>query len=90
MKINPSTKVNKAKFVFHCSKVNRKLLEAIYFLKDAHLVFDNIRPLALALQGLKTVANIFEQCSEVSINQGLSLLQKHDLDSVQFLETTKK
>jgi len=76
--------------IFEQWNLETELLEAIRFSTDAHLAPDNIRPLALALQAVKTAANIFEQCSEVSINQALTLLQKHNLDPVQFLEATKK
>ena len=76
--------------IFEHWNLETELLEAIRFSTDAQLAPENIRPLALALQTVKTAVNIFEQCSEASIDQAIALLQKHNLDPAQFLEATKK
>lgn len=76
--------------IFEQWNLETELLEAIRFSTDADLAPKKIRPLALALQVVKTAANIFSQCSDDSIQQAVELLQKHGLDTTQFLQATEK
>lgn len=76
--------------IFEQWNLETELLEAIRFSTNADLAPDNIRPLALALQAVKTVVNIFNQCNEESIEKATQLLKNHDLDTTLFLQAIEK
>lgn len=76
--------------IFEQWNLETELLEAIRFSTDASLAPENIRPLALALQTVKTVVNILNQCSDDSIKEATALLEKHDLDTSALLQAIEK
>jgi HD-like signal output (HDOD) protein len=76
--------------IFEQWNLETELLEAIRFSTNSSAAPKEIFPLAFPLHVTKTAINIFEQCTQPSIDEAVKLLQAHSLEPTQFLEAVKK